>query len=191
MKPARFTAVSLCVSLHGEIRFLPRAGRAVPSQFHRSGPVCQIAVRPQVGLRPPCFSLAEQEGAPRHDGQDQDMGRRLGCGPSEADLCDRKGRAAFASGTGTTDFTQFSSPLKAKLSAPCQDIVLWHIVLPFLSGSLLRGLARRKRPARKALSRRISRLPLAATFGMVAAGAGRIQTNSLLRLTLDRNGDQS
>ena len=86
--------------------------------------------------------LAEQEGAPRHVGPDRDTGQRLGCGPSEADLCDRKGKPAFASETGPTDFTQFSPPLKAELSAPCHPIVLWHIVLPFLSGSLPLGFAR-------------------------------------------------
>ena len=84
--------------------------------------------------------LAEQEGAPRHVGPVRNTGQRLGCGPSEADLCDRKGKPAFASETGLTDFTQFSPPLKAELSAPCHD-VLWRIVLPFLSGSLPLGPA--------------------------------------------------
>ena len=84
--------------------------------------------------------LAEQEGALRHVGPDRDTGQGLGCGPSEANLCDRKGKPAFASRISPTVFTQFFSPLKAGLSAPCHP-VLWHIVLPFLLGSLPLGLA--------------------------------------------------
>ena len=66
--------------------------------------------------------LAEQEGASRHVGPDQHTGQRLGCGPSEADLCNRKGKPAFASGTVPPVFTQFFSPLKAELSAPCHPV---------------------------------------------------------------------
>ena len=75
--------------------------------------------------------LAEQEGAPRHVGPDQDTGQRLGCGPSEADLCDRKGKPAFASGISPTVFTQFFPSLEAGLSAPCH---------PMFCGVALQGL---------------------------------------------------
>lgn len=36
-----------------------------PSRFHRSGPVCLIAIRPQSGLRPPCFALRMTRGHPK------------------------------------------------------------------------------------------------------------------------------